>query len=80
MKLNFKSANQNKNNFRFTIPTKHVNNQTNFCTALRKSFKKCVSFSYLLSLSSITPPGQKTQGKLEQKEDNCFVSKKIDKN
>ena len=36
MKLFCKSANQNKNNFRFTTLTKHVNNQTNCCIALEK--------------------------------------------
>ena len=36
LKLFCKSANQNKNNIRFTTLTKHVNNQTNFRAALEK--------------------------------------------
>ena len=36
MKLFFKSANQNKNNFRFATLTKHVNNQTNCRIDLEK--------------------------------------------
>ena len=39
VKLFCKRANQNKNNFRFTIFTKHVNNQTN-CRITLENLKK----------------------------------------
>ena len=48
LKLFCKSANQNKNNFRFTTLTKHVNNQTNCCNAL-KNWRKYGAVSYLFS-------------------------------
>ena len=49
MKLFCKRANQNKNNFRFTTLTKHVNNQTN-CRITLEKMKKiwiCLVFIYL---------------------------------
>ena len=42
MKLFCKRANQNKNNFRFTTLTKHVNNQTNCRIALEKIVENMV--------------------------------------
>ena len=49
MKLFCMRANQNKNNFRFTTLTKHVNNQTNYRITMEKMKKIwiCLVFIYL---------------------------------
>ena len=53
LKLFCKSANQNKNNFRFTTLTKYVNNQTNCHIALEK-LKKIWSRLVLILLYNDT--------------------------
>ena len=49
MKFFCKRANQNKNNFRFTTLTKHVNNQTN-CRITLEKMKKIQIFLIFISL------------------------------
>ena len=49
MKMLWKSANQNKNNFRFATLTKHVNNQTNsqWYIALNRGGIKCIGLVFI---------------------------------
>ena len=55
MKLFCKNANQNKNNFRFTTLTKHMNNQTNCCITLEKIKKIWICLVFIqLYLDSIS--------------------------
>ena len=52
MKLFCKSANQNKNNFRFATLTKHVNNQTKLSYCFGKVEEKYGSVSYSFSCNN----------------------------